>query len=320
MFSINIAVKFPVINSEQEFVRYYKSDIWVNVAEQICERHGISYTVLKRAVDSEHIIFFVDGAFVIKIFTPFRRGFKREKAALEFAQRKTSLKIPEIIAAGNFEGFDYLITTRLAGEMLTRDLWLSLSQKQQFAVVTELATGLKELHEHNVDSFNFDWQKFVEYQSSVALQRQIDASVNPEWIEKLPDFIETNLKLLPKDFSQVFLHGDIHFGNLRFQKSNGNWRISGSFDFADSLCGFHEFDFVAIGLLMIQGQRDIQREFFKAYGYTENELDESFRKRLMLMTVLYECSDLRRYALRLKPEAVNFSFEGLERAIWSFAE
>ncbi len=136
----------------------------------------------------------------------------------------------------------------------------------------------------------------------------------------MPDFIETNLKLLPKDFSQVFLHGDIHFGNLRFQKSNGNWRISGSFDFADSLCGFHEFDFVAIGLLMIQGQRDIQREFFKAYGYTENELDESFRKRLMLMTVLYECSDLRRYTLRLKPEAVNFSFEGLERAIWSFAD
>ncbi|MDQ3748146.1 MAG: hypothetical protein M3367_03890, partial [Acidobacteriota bacterium] len=57
----------------------------------------------------------------------------------------------------------------------------------------------------------------------------------------------------------------------------------------------------------------------KAYGYAENELDESLRKRLMLMTVLYECSDLQRYALRLKPEAVNFSLEELERAIWSFA-
>jgi hypothetical protein len=29
---------------------------------------------------------------------------------------------------------------------------------------------------------------------------------------------------------------------------------------------------------------------------------------------------LRRYALRLKPEAVDYSLEELERGIWSFAE
>lgn len=71
---------------------------------------------------------------------------------------------------------------------------------------------------------------------------------------------------------------------------------------------------------MIQGQADIQREFFKAYGYTESELDESFRKRLMMLTMLYETSDLRRYALRLKPEAVDYSLEELEKKIWSFAD
>jgi hypothetical protein len=106
---------------------------------------------------------------------------------------------------------------------------------------------------------------------------------------------------------------------MRLEKSNGKWQISGLFDFADSLCGFHEFDFVAIGVLMIQGQKEIQREFFRAYGYANVDLDDCFRKRLMLMTVLYECSDLRKYALRLKPEAVNFSLADLEKAIWSFA-
>jgi len=29
----------------------------------------------------------------------------------------------------------------------------------------------------------------------------------------------------------------------------------------------------------------------------------------MMLTMLYETSDLRRYALRLKPEAVDFSLE-----------
>jgi aminoglycoside phosphotransferase (APT) family kinase protein len=197
---------------------------------------------------------------------------------------------------------------------------MTLPEKEQIGVLTELAVGLKELHSHRADSFNFDWHKFVEHQANIAVERQIAARVNPEWVEKLPEFIKTNLKLLPKNSPTVFLHGDVHFGNLRLQKVNGEWQISGLFDFADSLCGFHEFDFLAIGLLMIQGQGKLQRKFFRAYGYAENELDESLRKRLMLLTVLYECSDLRRYALRLAPEAVNFSFEKLEQGIWSFAD
>jgi len=112
----------------------------------------------------------------------------------------------------------------------------------------------------------------------------------------------------------------VHFGNLRVQNFGGERRISGLFDFADSRRGFHAYDFLAVGILMIQGQAEIQKEFFKSYGYAENELDESFRRRLMMLTMLYETSDLRRYALRLKSEAVNFTLEELERAIWSFAK
>ena len=201
---------------------------------------------------------------------------------------------------------------------MTRDVWLTLPKNEQIAFVTKLAIGLKELHSHNADSFNDDWHKFVETQANITIERQITSGVNADCIKSLPLFLETNLKLLPEDCPTVFLHGDVHFGNLRLQKSNGNWQISGLFDFADSRRGFHEYDFLAVGLLIIQGQADIQREFFKAYGYADGELDKSFRKRLMLLTILYECSDLRRYALRLKPEAVNFSLEELERAIWNF--
>lgn len=71
---------------------------------------------------------------------------------------------------------------------------------------------------------------------------------------------------------------------------------------------------------MIQGQGELQREFFRAYGYAENEIDETLRRRLMLLTILYETADLRRYAVRLKPEAVNFTLDELERAIWNFCD
>jgi Ser/Thr protein kinase RdoA (MazF antagonist) len=112
--------------------------------------------------------------------------------------------------------------------------------------------------------------------------------------------------------------GDVHFGNLRFVKTNGRWKISGVFDFADSLVGFREYEFVAVGVLMLQGDAELQREFLRVYGYATAEINENLRRRLMLMTILYECSSLRRYAIRLKPEAVEFTLEELERAIWAF--
>ena len=150
------------------------------------------------------------------------------------------------------------------------------------------------------------------------VKRQIAHGVNQKIIKALPAFIEENLKLVPVDSPTVFMHSDVHFGNLRVINSNENLEITGLFDFADSRRGFYEYDFLAVGLLIMQGQREIQREFFKAYGYAENDLDETMRKRLMMLTMLYETADLRRYAKRLKPEAVEFSLEKLEKEIWSF--
>ena len=117
----------------------------------------------------------------------------------------------------------------------------------------------------------------------------------------------------------VFLHGDIHAGNLLLEESGGRWRIAGLIDFGDSLCGFHEYEFVAPGVLMTQGDAELQRAMLVAYGYTESQLDLGLRSRLMLLTVLYECSDLRKYALRLAPEAVRLTLVELESAIWKFA-
>ena len=313
-------MKFPNIQSKEEFDEHFQSRLWWERAEQICRRHKISFAELKRPENGEHIVFLIDGSFILKIYRPFRGCFEREKKALEFLTDRVNFKIPEIVQTGEIEGFNYTLMTRLPGAAMTRAAWLTLPKNEQLALVAELAAGLKTIHSLDAESFDCDWHEFVEDRAKTFVERQIGHGVNSRIIERLPAFIETNLKLLPNDSPTVFLHGDVHFGNLRLQKSNGNWQISGLFDFADSRCGFHEYDFLAVGILMIQGQAEIQREFFKAYGYAENCLDESFRSRLMMLTMLYETSDLRRYALRLTPEAVDFSLEELEKAIWSFTK
>jgi hypothetical protein len=70
---------------------------------------------------------------------------------------------------------------------------------------------------------------------------------------------------------------------------------------------------------MAQGKAPLQRAMLLAYGYRESDLDLELRSRLMLLTILYECSDLRKYALRLAPDAISLTLDELERAIWTFA-
>lgn len=313
-------MKTPSILTADDFARHFRDEFWHALAETICRRHQLSFRTLRRPDGGEHVVFLVDNAFVIKIYTPFRGGFRREKNGLEFASGKTSLRLPEILFAGEIENFNYLVLNRLEGVLMTRERWLGLKTREQTRIVSQLAEGLKELHSHDARAIDFDWREFIERQAATVIERQAANGGNPEWIESLPRYLAESLPLLPANSAKVFLHGDVHFGNLRLTKKNGGWLISGLFDFADSLAGFHEYEFTAVGVLMIQGQGELQREFFRAYGYRENDLDETLRRRLMLLTILYECADLRRYALRLKPEAVDFTLDELERAIWAFVD
>jgi aminoglycoside phosphotransferase len=310
-------MNIPVIITLEDFRKHFRDDFWFDLLKEICRRHNISGSFAKRAEHGESVVFLLGDKYVVKIYIPNKNGRRREKSALEYA--RTSIKLPQIVAFGQIENFDYLITTQIIGEAITRDIWLDFKKDEQIQILSELARGLNELHDSETAQIDFDWKKFIEIQAKTCVERQKACGVNPQVLESLPVFIEENLKLLPSDFEQVFLHGDVHFGNLRFLKQNNRWQIAGLFDFADSLKGFREYDFLAVGVLMIQGQGDLQREFFRFFGYTDSQIDETLRKRLMLLTCFYEWSDLRRYALRLKPEAVDYSLEELERAIWSFA-
>ena len=117
----------------------------------------------------------------------------------------------------------------------------------------------------------------------------------------------------------VFLHGDIHAGNMIVREAGGQWTLAGIVDFGDSFFGPAEYEFVAPGVLLVQGDADLQIAMFEEYGYARNDIDDELRRRLMLLTIFYECSDLRKYALRLRPDAINLSLAELERAIYPFA-
>lgn len=296
--------------------------MWRRAAEIICERHKISYNTLTRSSQGENVIFFVDDSFVIKIFIELRDNYRRERASLEFVENKISIETPKILHTGEIENFSYLVMTKLAGISM-RDVWRDIDTRNKIEIASRLGVVMKELHSYTAplhsEALNRNWQEFIVHQARTTIERQTKAGANPEWLESLPEYLDRVPKFLPSNHEQVFLHGDIHPTNLLLRKINGRWKLSGLFDFGDSLCGFCEYEFVAPGVLMVQGEKELQRELLIAYGYKEAELDLNLRSRLMLLTILYECSNLRKYALRLAPEAVNFSLAELETAIWTFA-
>jgi hygromycin-B 7''-O-kinase len=308
-------MKIPALN---DFKRTFNDPIWLGVASTILQRHQIEYSSAKRAQHGENIVFLIDDTLILKIYTPVKNGFHRERAGLEFADGKTTIPIPRIVEEGEIEGFYYLIMTQFRGEPMTRQQWLTLEKSEQIVLLVQLASGLKELHSHDSSDFDFDWREFLRIQVESAIDKQRTEGGNPEWIESMPVYFEKYLYLIPDRTADSYQHGDVHFGNLRVVNKGGAWQICGLFDFADSIKGFHEYEFIAVGVLMIQGQGELQREFFRAYGYKDSEIDLTLRHRMMMLTMLYEYSSLRRYSERLRPEAVTYTLDELERAIWSF--
>jgi hypothetical protein len=74
-------MSFPLISSSEEFTRHFRDEFWLDIVGAICQRHGIGVDVLQRAEFGENVVFLAGEKYVIKIYTPFRRGFAREKAA-----------------------------------------------------------------------------------------------------------------------------------------------------------------------------------------------------------------------------------------------
>jgi aminoglycoside phosphotransferase (APT) family kinase protein len=301
----------------RNFDEHFTSPAWLDAARSITDAHRVPHSHIERAPSSDHAVFLIDDKFVLKIFRPSRNCFEREKKALEFARGRLTFKTPEIIETGSFEDLEYMLMTQIPGSPLTRAEFLKLPRNEQISILTNLADGLKQIHDIDPECFADDWAAFIDDRADTFIARQIAHGVTRQIIDALSVFLKEHLPNVPRT-PTVFLHGDVHFGNLRFESVGGELRISGLFDFSDSRRGFHEYDLLAVGVLMIQGQRELQREFFRAYGYAESDMNEEMRDRLMMLTMLYETSDLRRYALRLSPEAVDYTLDELKRAIWSF--
>src|SRR6476620_4482396 len=149
-------MKLPLLN---DFDVSFNDPLWLKAAEHICRSNNISFRAMRRAEHGENIVVLVDDQYVVKIYTPKKNGFERERSGLELADGNTSLPVPEIYGSGNVEGFDFLVLDQMPGSLIGRQRWLELDRHAQIAFLTQLAFGLKELHAADPVDIHFDWDE-----------------------------------------------------------------------------------------------------------------------------------------------------------------
>lgn len=96
------------------------------------------------------------------------------------------------------------------------------------------------------------------------------------------------------------------------------WHISGLIDFGDAMLGLPEYDLLGPGAFLIQGDKQLLREFLTAYGYLPHEMTDILSRQLMALMLLHQYSNLNiQVRIPYWKDKVH-SLKDLENLVWGF--
>jgi hygromycin-B 7''-O-kinase len=263
---------------------------WCPAMQVICQRHALPADALVRLSEGTNVVFAAGAQQIIKLYPPhWRRLFIAEQAVAAHLDGKLNVATPDIIAAGELEGWPYLVMQRLAGRYLS-EVWNAMAAADQVQIVTELGALVAQLHALptlGLDALGIDWPAFIHNRLQHCVQHHRDQGVAEVWLQQVPTYMAHAQPLYPSSYPPAIVSGDIHQYHLLVVESQGRWRLAGLFDFDDARIGFHEYDLAASGLFLMHGRPQLLRTFLQAYGYRDSDLDERLSQRLLAYTLLH---------------------------------
>ncbi len=240
---------------------------------------------------------------VLKFFPlVFLDGFEIECQALTFLSAH-SRKSPQLLASGVFEGWNYLVMSKLPGQSLKK-IWPGLDDFQKGETCYQVGRELKSIHDLSVDSAHLPglpWTEYLVQQVRGCLARHEKLGLRNDLLQQIPNFLEsTNLGLIE---SSAFLHTEVMRDHVFFdQTEDQHLRLTGFLDFEPSMIGDRDYDFASDGLFLSSGDPRALRAFFEGYGNLEVAQTQAFRRRIMAFLLLHKYSNLKWY-LEFMPSA-----------------
>jgi hygromycin-B 7''-O-kinase len=138
-------------------------------------------------------------------------------------------------------------------------------------------------------------------------------SLSEPLVGQVRDYLwEANDLIDPERDPPVFLHGDLHAGNVFVEGEPSSLEPSGIVDFNDAYEGDPHYDVVAIHLKTFGGDKALLRRFLDAYGW--GDLGRRWPRRMMALTLAHDYDMIAPLAERIPPDAG--SLDELASALW----
>lgn len=270
--------------------------------DALLARHGLPHTPRRRYDSGSLPVYALGDQHVLKLFPPHEHEHAHVEArVLAALDGALPVPTPRLVAAGEDDGWPYLLMSQLHGQRLV-DAWPTLTAAERDRVADTLGAAIAALHAVNtapLADLPPDWDTFFAAQAASAVERQARRGLTAHWLDQLPAFIAHWLP--PPAPRRVLLHTEIMREHLLVDRTQGDLRLSGLFDFEPAMLGAPEYEFASVGLFVACGDARVLVRVLRAYGYPAHALDEALSCRFMAYALLHRYSNLPWYLKRLPP-------------------
>jgi hygromycin-B 7''-O-kinase len=316
----NATSLLPVINSFEEYEKFKSNTTLLEkIAQVIINRHQLANEPLALFTEGTNIVFAHGKHTVIKIFPPIHNdSFQTEKIVLQHLQDKLSIATPKLEHVGEIAGWPYLIMTRLQGTLL-EELWKDLNHGNKIIIMQELGALIREMHAlptQGLETIDCHWQAFIEQQITQCVTQHSANKLPENLLQQLPDYLKSVKEFLPKIRPPALLTGEYTPMNLVVKKISGVWHINGLIDFGDCMLGMPEYDLLGPGAFLIQGDKQLLKEFLIAYGYTTETMTPALSRCLTALMLLHRYSNLNIQIRIANWQSKVSTLNELEQLVW----
>jgi aminoglycoside phosphotransferase len=246
--------------------------------------------------------------------------FQTEREAYRMLADR-GLPVPELLAEGALydEGWrwPFLVMSAMGGRSL-REIDGGAAPEDRDRVAGWLGTAVRDLHRVPIhDGERISHEVYCDL-IRVRMQRahrdhELWGSLPPRLIGQIRDYLwEARSLLDPERETPVFLHGDLHDGNVFVDGARGDVEPRGLVDFNDAYEGDPHYDLVSIHAKAFGADKDLLRRFLEAYGW--DDLGKRWPRRMMALTLAHDYDMVGPFAERI-PESVE-RLDDLAKLIW----
>ena len=185
------------------------------IIKKILRKENIAHDKITKATSGfTNLVFFVDDNFVIKLSND-NANIKKLEKEISIYKNVSAEYIPTFISDGTFEGYKYLIISKIKGKSLY-SIWHTLTPQDRQSCVQQLAQILKDF---NSQSYSFllaeykdtNWQ---EYMKNELLTRAAHLKSLSFDVTKIVDFVSSEANSIFAHNTLGLVYNDAHFDNF----------------------------------------------------------------------------------------------------------